>query len=78
MNIIEVRPSKKFKGAWTVVEMPGVEPSFAEPDAKRKALDYARGRFGGSSGEIRVFDDEGKEIVEVLQVDGRGFYPGAE
>ncbi len=58
--------------------MAGVEPAFAEPDARHKALAYAQRRFGASSGEIRVYDDEGKEIVEVLQVDGRGFYPGAE
>ena len=52
MTIIEVRPSKKFKGAWVSFEAPGVEPAFAAPDAKRKAIDYACGRFGGSAGEV--------------------------
>jgi len=47
MKIIEVRPSKKFKGAWESVEAPGVEPAFAQPDAKAKALSYTRHRFGG-------------------------------
>lgn len=74
MNIIEIRPSLKFKGAWSAFEFPGVEPAFADPDAKRKALDYAEGRFSGATGEIRVYDDEGKEIVEVLQIDRRGLH----
>lgn len=69
MTIIEFLPSKKFKAAWTVIEMAGVEPAFADPEA----LDYAEGHFSGATGEIRVYDDEGKEIVEVLQIDGRGF-----
>jgi hypothetical protein len=58
MTIIEVRPCKKFKGAWVAFEAPGVEPAFARPDAKRKAIDYARDRFGGRTGEVHVFDDD--------------------
>ena len=30
MKIIEVRPSKKFKGAWEASECAGVAPTFAE------------------------------------------------
>lgn len=71
MKTIEVRPSLKFKGAWTALKMGEVEPFFAEPGGKNKAISYARGRFGGGKCEIRVFDDEGKKIVEVLQVDDR-------
>jgi hypothetical protein len=41
MSIIEVRPCKKFKGAWVAFEVQGVEPAFAEPNAKRKAIDYS-------------------------------------
>ena len=29
MKIIEVRPCRKFKGAWVAPEAPGVEPAFA-------------------------------------------------
>jgi hypothetical protein len=50
MTIIEVRPCKKFNGAWVAFEAPGVEPAFAAPDAKRKVIDYACGRFGGGTG----------------------------
>ena len=58
MKIIEVRPSKKFKSAWVAFEAPGVEPAFAAPDAKRKAIDYACGRFGGSAGEVHIYGDD--------------------
>jgi hypothetical protein len=34
MRIIEIRPSRSFKGAWIVFEGPGVEPAFATPDPK--------------------------------------------
>jgi hypothetical protein len=59
---IEVRPSKKFKGAWISLEAPGVEPAFAAPDAKQKAIDYACGRFGGGTGEVHVYDEFGKSV----------------
>jgi hypothetical protein len=49
MTTIEVRPSRKFKGAWVSFEALGVEPAIAAPDEKRKAIDYACGRFGGRS-----------------------------
>jgi hypothetical protein len=39
MTIIEIRPSKKFNGAWVAFEAPGVQPAFGVPDAKRKAID---------------------------------------
>ena len=38
MKIIEVRPCKKFKGAWVAFEALGVEPAFAEPDATHWTL----------------------------------------
>ena len=62
MKIIEVRPWKKFKGAWVSFEAPGVEPAFAAPDAKRKAIDYACQRFGGSAGEVHVYGDDAATI----------------
>ena len=70
MKIIEVRPSKEFKGAWVAFEAPGVEPTFAAPDAKERALSYARGRFGGSAGEIHVYDEAGVRIIEKIPIKG--------
>ena len=52
MLCVADQPSKKFKGTWIAFEALGVEPAFAEPDAKRKAIDYACQRFGGSAGEV--------------------------
>jgi hypothetical protein len=74
MKIIEVRPSKKFKGAWEAFESPGVEPAFALPDAKAKALSYTRQRFGGCAGEIHVYDETGENIVEKISIDGGNQY----
>ena len=74
LPIIEVRQSKKFKGAWSAFEAPGVEPAFAEPDAKQKAIDYASQRFGGSSGEVHVYDATGATIERKIIIDGRGQY----
>jgi hypothetical protein len=39
MKIIQIRPSKRFFGAWVSFEAPGVQPAFVAPDAKRKAID---------------------------------------
>ncbi|MGH8092684.1 MAG: hypothetical protein ACREIF_04350 [Chthoniobacterales bacterium] len=77
MRIIEVRPSKKFKGAWVAFESPGVEPAFAQPNGREKAIAYARGRFGGSEGEIHVYDEAGQEVVETITIDDRIKYPSA-
>ena len=73
--IIEVRPCKRFKGAWVAFEAPGVEPAFATPDAKRKAIDYACERFGGSAGEVHVHDESGEIVERKIAVEGRGQYP---
>jgi len=73
--IIEVRPCRKFKGAWVSFEAPGVEPAFSAPDAKRKAIDYACGRFGGSAGELRVYGKDNATIERSIVIDGRGQYP---
>ena len=75
MRKIEVRPSKKFKGAWVSFEAPGVEPAFGAPDAKQKALGYACGRFGGGAGEVHVFGDDSATIERRIVIDGRGQYP---
>jgi hypothetical protein len=75
MNIIEVRPSKKLKGAWAAFEASGVEPAFAAPDAKQKAIDYAYGRFGGGAGEVHIFGDDASTIERTIVMDGRGQYP---
>jgi hypothetical protein len=75
MNIIEVRPSKKFKGAWVAFEAPGLEPAFPGPNGKQDAIDYARGRFGGSRGEIHIYGDDASTIERRVVIDGRGQYP---
>lgn len=75
MKIIEVRPSKKFKGAWVSFQAPGVEPAFVAPDAKRKAIDYASQRFGGGAGEVHVYGDDPETIEHAIAIDGRGQYP---
>jgi len=74
MTIIEVRPSRKFKDAWVAFEAPGVEPAFATPDAKRKAIDYACGRFGGGAGEVHVYGDDALTFERKIAIDGRGQY----
>jgi hypothetical protein len=72
MTIIEVRPSHKFKGAWVAFEAPGVEPAFAAPEAKQKAIDYACGRFGGCTGEVHVYDESGEIVERKIAIDARG------
>jgi hypothetical protein len=74
MNIIEVRPSKKFNGAWVAFEAPGVEAASAAPDAKQKAIDYACGRFGGGVGKVHVYGDDALTIERKIAIDGRGQY----
>ena len=39
-------------------------------DGKQNTIDYARGRFGGSRGEIYVYDGSGEKVVEKILVDG--------
>jgi hypothetical protein len=47
------------------------------PTPKADAIDYARGRFGGSRGPIHVYDEAGENIVEKIPVDDRIKYPHA-
>ena len=65
--IIEIRLSKKFKGSWKAREAPGVEPAFP---MREYAIDYARTRFGGSSGEIHVYDELDEYIIQTISIDG--------
>lgn len=78
MRIIEVRPTPKFGGAWLSFEREGVEPAFVEPNGKRKAIDYAKQRFGGSKGEVHVYDESGLTIGDKIAIDGHGQYCQAE
>jgi hypothetical protein len=72
MKIIEIKPTKKFGGAWCAYEAPGVSPCYPGPCGKQQAIDYARNcRFGGTSGEIRVFDETSENVVEVITVQGQ-------
>jgi hypothetical protein len=75
MTTIDVRPCKRFKGAWVAFEARGAEPAFAAPDAKRKEIDYACGRFGGGAREVHVFDDDESTIERSIVIDGPGQYP---
>jgi hypothetical protein len=75
MTTIEVRPSKKFKGAWVAFEAPGVEPAFPDPNGKQDAIDYARGRFAMSRGEVHVYCDDGSTVERSTIIDGRGQNP---
>ena len=78
MRTIEIRPTKKFNGSWVAFEAPGVEPAFPGPNGKQNAIDYARGRFGGSRGEIHVYGDDASTIERRIVIDGRGQYPQAD
>ncbi len=77
LKIIEVRLSRKFGGSWLAFESPGVEPAYVGPNARELAIGYARQRFGGSSGEVRVFTESGDAIAETIAVNGRDLYPHA-
>jgi hypothetical protein len=75
MRLSEIRFSKKFGGSWTAYEASGVEPSFPGPNGKQNAIDYARNsRFGGTRGEIHVYDDAGQTVVQKIAVDGGSGY----
>jgi hypothetical protein len=74
MKTIEIRPSKKFGGSWSCFEAPGVEPAFSGPNGKQYAIEYAKNRFGGSEGELYVYDESGLTIAEKIAIDGRGQY----
>jgi hypothetical protein len=41
---------------------------------KEDAIDYASQRFGGSSGEVHVYDATGATIERKIVIDGRGQY----
>ena len=69
MRPVEIPPTKNFGGGWVAFEGPGVEPVFAGLNGKRDAINYARGRFGAGSGEIRVYDDAGEKVAEIIQIE---------
>jgi Sulfatase len=46
-----------------------VEPAFAAPDAKRKAIASACQRFGGRAGEVRVYADEASPKCRLTDLD---------
>ncbi len=71
MKIIQVRPSRKFPRYWEAAEGRGVQPAYRERD---DAISYAKARFGGSHGEIHVYDYVGKEVIEKIAVDGGSGY----
>jgi hypothetical protein len=53
VTIIEIRP---HRGRWKVFEISGVEPVFLN---QQDAIDYATGRAGFRSGEIRILNSRG-------------------
>ena len=72
MRIIEIRPSRKFPGAWAAAEAPGAEPGFATGTPKADAISYALGRFGGALGEIHVYDETGAAIADKVVIEAGG------
>jgi hypothetical protein len=74
MKIIEVRPSRRFEKYWEAFQGKGVQPAF---HSKEDAIEYARRRFGGGTGEIHVYDDVGENIIEKIPIDDRINYPNA-
>ena len=49
---------------------------FATANPKADATSYACNRFGGTSGEVHVFDETGS-VVDRIRIDDSGKYPGA-
>jgi hypothetical protein len=69
MKIIEIKPTKKFGGSRCAYEAPGVSPCYPGPSGKQQAIDYACNcRFGGTSGEIRVYDNTRIAVGQSLTV----------
>jgi len=66
MKIISVRPSKRFRYHWEADDGEGTQPTFA---GKRDALDYARSRFGGITGEIHIYSQDGSSVEEKIIVE---------
>jgi len=64
-TIIEIKP---WRNGWKVFECSGVEPVFL---TKEHAVDYAKGRAGFRSGEIRLLDSAGK-LEETISFDEGG------
>ena len=62
-------------GCWNSFESPGVEPTFANPNSKQKAIDYACGRFGGfPQGEVHIYADDGKTVERIIPIEGGSGY----
>ena len=53
-------------GRWTFSSL---RARFTGPRAKELALGYARGRFGGRSGEIRVYDNAGSAVAKTFPIE---------
>ena len=68
MRVIKVCPVAWFRGAWKTFQGTGVDPIFPWPNGKQKAIDYARGLFGETRGEIHVYDDDGTRVIETIQI----------
>jgi len=77
VTIIEVRPSKKFKDAWVAFEAPGIEPAFAAPDAKQKAIDYSADAWEEAMGKCTNMATTLQLSSAPIVIDGRGQYPQA-
>jgi hypothetical protein len=61
-SIIEIRPHPR---GWQCYESKGVAPFFTGPNAKQFAINYAKPRMSGRSGEIRVVNAAG-EVEQTL------------
>ena len=74
MRIIKILPSDRWPGSWESYECDGVEPAYRK---KEDAIHYASQRFGGSWGEVHVYDATGETIERKIIIDGRGQYQKA-
>jgi len=69
MHVIKVCPVVWFRGAWKTSQGTWIGPIFPWPNGKQKAIDYARGLFGDTKGEIQVYDEDGATVIETIQID---------
>jgi len=61
-----VDENHRDQASWCADEAPGVSRCYPGPGGQEQAIDYARNcRFGGTSGEIHVYDDTGQNVAGI-------------
>jgi hypothetical protein len=70
MKIIEIKPREEIRRCLRRGSAGRCHAFRARP--ANSMLDYARNcRFGGTSGEIRVYDEAGENVIDVIPVQGQ-------